>query len=82
MPFASECDTLSSTHFIFYYTNINAIHLATFHCIETLTHYGKNEHLSLSAVLVCANFEFNGMFAQNISWVRVLSPGGTVANEM
>jgi len=58
MPFASECDTLSSTHFIFYYTNINAIHLATFHCIETLTYYGKNEDYCESADWGCANFEF------------------------
>ena len=85
MPFASKCDTSSSTHFIFNYTNINAFHLATLHFIETLTHYGKNEDYGESAVTPnfvwhwknasvfwnCAHFEFNCMFAQKGSWVRV-----------
>ena len=82
MTSGANLNATSSTHFIFNYININAVHLATQPIVETLTYYGKNEDLSLSAVLVCANFEFNGMFAQNISWVRVLSPGGAVANEM
>ena len=56
MPFASKCDILSSTHFIFYYININAVHLATLFLVETLTYYGKNEDYGKSANLVCANF--------------------------
>jgi len=49
MPFASKCDTSSSTHFIFNYININAIHLAIQSIVETLTHYGKNEDYCESA---------------------------------
>ena len=63
--------TTSSTHFIFNYININAIHLAIQSIIETLTHYGKNEDYGESAIWDCANFEFNCMFAQKGSWVRV-----------
>ncbi len=71
MPFASKCNTSSSTHYIFIYININAIHLSTFHCIETLTHYGKNEDYGESAFWFVQILSFSCL----IRTKRLMGPG-------